>query len=324
MRDKKVLMTGGLGFIGSNLAHRCLELGAHVTVYDNLDPNAGGNLCNVEDIRDRVVLHFRDLLDFDALVGDVYGQDVIFNCAASTSHPFSMREPWLDLDVNSRGVLNLLEAIRRFNSGVRLVHVGTSTQLGRMRYQPADENHPEFPTDIYSANKSASEKYVLVYANAYRLAAIVIRLSNVYGPRATIRSADFTFNNYFIGLAIQKRAITVWGSGQQLRNVLFVDDAVAALIAAAESGRGTGETFFAAGDEHFSVRDIADATVENIGAGSVQQAEWPSDRAAIEIGDVVLTNKKIRDVLEWAPQITLAEGLRRTAKYFGPRLEKYL
>ena len=149
------------------------------------------------------------------------------------------------------------------------MHVGTSTQLGKLRYQPADENHPEFQTDIYSANKSASEKYVLVYANAYRLAAIVIRLSNVYGPRAAIRSADFTFNNYFIGLALQNRAITVWGSGKQLRNVLFVDEAVEALVVAAEADYGLGETFLAVGDEHFSVRDIADATVEHIGAGSV-------------------------------------------------------
>jgi len=149
MKNKRVLITGGLGFIGSNLAHRCLKQGAKVTIYDNLDPRSGGNLYNIQDIADRVELRCGDILNFDLLVESVRSQDLIFNCAASTSHPFSMREPWIDLDVNSRAVVNLMEAVRRFNRHVRIVHVGTSTQLGRLHYQPADENHPEFPTDIY-------------------------------------------------------------------------------------------------------------------------------------------------------------------------------
>jgi UDP-glucose 4-epimerase len=253
LANRKVLITGGLGFIGSNLAHRCLELGADVAIYDNLDPHSGGTLYNVEDIRDSLEIHFHDILNFDALVERICERDIVFNCAASTSHPFSMREPWLDLDVNSRGVVNVLEALRRFNKRARLVHIGTSTQLGPLQYEPADENHPEFPTDIYSANKSASEKYVLVYARAYGLPATVIRLANVFGPRATIRSADFTFNNYFIGLALQGKDITVYGQGEQLRNVLYVDDAVDALIAAALSDKSHGQTFFAVGDHHYSV-----------------------------------------------------------------------
>ena len=148
LAGKKVLITGGLGFIGSNLAHRCLELGGEVAVYDNLDPHSGGTLYNIRDIKSRIELHFLDLLDFDGLVEQVYGRDIVFNCAASTSHPFSMREPWFDLDVNSRGVVNLLEALRRFNKQAKLVQLGTSTQLGPLQYEPADENHPEFPTDI--------------------------------------------------------------------------------------------------------------------------------------------------------------------------------
>src|SRR5262245_60589805 len=153
LKHKKILITGGLGFVGSNLAHRCVQAGADVTIYDNLDPHSGGNLFNVDEIRGMVRLCLRDLLDLDELVERVYRHDIVFNCAASTSHPFSMREPWFDLDVNSRGVVNLLEALRRFNRRAKLVHIGTSTQLGPLRYEPADENHPEFPTDIYSANK---------------------------------------------------------------------------------------------------------------------------------------------------------------------------
>lgn len=324
LKGQKVLITGGLGFIGSNLAHRCLELGAEVTIYDNLDPHAGGNLYNVHDIRDSVELCYHDILDYDRLVEHVVGKDIVFNCAASTSHPFSMREPWLDLDANSRGVINLLEALRRFNADAKFIHLGTSTQLGRLQYQPADENHPEFPVDIYSANKSVSEKYVLVYAHAYEMRATVIRLSNVYGPRASIHSPEFTFNNYFIGLALQDKDITVYGEGKQLRNVLYVDDAVEALILAAQSESTVGETFFAVGDEHWSVAQIAEATVEHIGAGRVRYVPWPKDRRSTEIGDAVISNKKIKRILNWVPHFDLESGLAKTKEYFTPCLKEYL
>ena len=162
-----------------------------------------------------------------------------------------MREPWLNSDVNSRGVINLLEAIRQKNRDAVLVHLGTTTQLGHLQYRPADEIHPEFPTDVYSATKMVSEKYVLIYAKAYGLNATVIRLPNVFGPRAAIRSADFAFNNYFVGLALQDKQITVYRPGDQLRNVLYVDDAVSALLAVTESPESVGETFFATGDEDY-------------------------------------------------------------------------
>jgi UDP-glucose 4-epimerase len=324
MKGQRVLITGGLGFIGSNLARRCIELGAKVTIYDNLDPNSGGNMFNVVDIRDAVELHFHDLLNFDLLIDHVCNQDLIFNCAASTSHPFSMREPWTDLDVNSRGVVNLLEAVRRFNPHAKIIHIGTSTQLGPLRYRPADENHPEFPTDIYSANKSVSEKYVLIYARAYGIRATVIRLANVFGPRATIHSPEFTFNNYFIGLALQDKAINVYGEGNQLRNVLYVDDAVQALILAAESESTNGETFFAVSDEHWSVAQIAEATVKYIGAGRVNYVPWPKDRKSIEIGDAIISNEKIKRILHWSPQHDMKTGLTRTKEYFSSCLEYYL
>lgn len=324
LRGKRVLITGGLGFIGSNLAHRCLDLGAQVSIYDNLDPRSGGNIYNVFDISDSIELHFHDLLNFDFLVDHVCGHDIIFNCAASTSHPFSMREPWLDLDVNSRGVLNLLEAVRRFNSNAKLIHVGTTTQLGPLRYQPADENHPEFPTDIYSANKSASEKYVLIYARAYEIATKVIRLSNVFGPRASIHSPEFTFNNYFIGLALQNKDITVYGDGKQLRNVLYVDDAVEALIIAAQTDRGDAEAFFAVSDEHRSVAEIAEATVKHIGGGRSKYIPWPKDRKSVEVGDAVISNQKIKQILEWSPKYTLESGLTKTKAYYSKYLNYYL
>jgi UDP-glucose 4-epimerase len=279
---------------------------------------------NIHDIKDSVELCCQDIINFDQISHQVMGKDIIINCAASTSHSFSMREPWIDLDVNSRATINLLEAIRRFNRDAKFIHLGTSTQLGKLQYQPADEKHPEFPTDIYSANKSVSEKYVLIYANAYQIPATVIRLSNVFGPRACINSSEFTFNNYFIGLALQGKDITIFGSGQQKRNVIYVEDAVDAIILASQKDGIGGETFFAVGDQHYSVREIAEDTVKYIGSGQVKFIDWPKDRKAVDFGDAIISNKKIKETLGWAPQWSHKDGLLKTKEYYANCLKKYL
>jgi UDP-glucose 4-epimerase len=324
LKGLKVMITGGLGFIGSNLARQCLQLGAEVTVFDCLDPRSGGNLYNVRDIKDALDLRFYDILSFEHVCEHIIDKDIVFNCAASTSHLFSMREPWIDLDVNSRGVINLLEAMRRFNPDLKFIQLGTSTQLGQLRYQPADENHPEFPTDIYSANKSVAEKFVLVYARAYNLRAAVMRLSNVFGPRASIHSPEFTFNNYFIGLALQDKEVTVFGEGSQRRNVIYVDDAVSALIIASLNNGVDGETWFVVGDEHYSVAEIAEATVACIGSGRVRFVEWPKDKKAIDVGDAILSNAKLKAITPWTPQESLKGGLVKTRDYYRDCLAAYL
>ncbi len=324
MKGKKVLITGGLGFIGSNLAHECVRLGAEVTIFDCLDPRSGGNLYNIEGISELVQLSYHNILDFDQVSQVVPGKDIIFSCASSTSHAFSMREPWIDSDVNSKGVINLLEAVRRFNSNAKFVHLGTSTQLGKLSYQPADEKHPEFPTDIYSANKSVSEKYTLIYSKAFNIRSTVIRLSNVFGPRASIHSPEFTFNNFFVGLALQDKNITVYGDGKQIRNVLYVDDAVSAMVLAAQSEKSTGEVFFAVGDEHFSVAEVAEATVKNIGKGKVVFVDWPARAKSVDVGDAILSNKKIKDILNWMPGVNMENGFAQTKAYYEKCLDKYL
>jgi UDP-glucose 4-epimerase len=323
LRGRRVLITGGLGFIGSNLAHRCIELGARVTIYDFLDPRSGGNMYNVYGIEDSIEIIANDVRYFDGLTAAIRHKDVIFNCAAYTSHPQSMTDPLTDIDVNCKGTINLLEAVRRFNPDAKVVHIGTSTQIGRLRFDEVTEDHPEFPVDIYSANKSASEKYVLVYGNAYRLRTTVIRLANNFGPRSNIRSADFGFMNYFIGLALRGRDLTVFGEGKQLRNVSFVDDSVEALLLAALNEAATGSVLFAVADGQHSVAEIADAICTNIG-GTVRFVEWPKDREAIEIGDAVISNRRIKSALGWRPRTDLATGLQATRQYFAGALNRYL
>jgi UDP-glucose 4-epimerase len=324
LKGQRILITGGLGFIGSNLAYKCLELNAEVSIFDILDPRSGGNLYNIHDFKDSVKLYFHDILNFDQVSQRVTGMDIIFNCAASTSHPFSMKEPWIDLDINSKGVINLLEAIRRFNRDVKFIHLGTSTQLGKLQYQPADEKHPEFPTDIYSANKCVSEKYTLIYAAAHQIPGSVLRLSNVFGPRASIHSPEFTFNNYFIGLALQGKEIPVFGDGKQMRNIIYVDDVVEALILASQSPEIDNQTFFIAGDHHFTVSQIAEDIVQHMGSGKVKYIDWPKTRKAVDFGDAVISNQKIKKYLNWTPRTAVKKGLTETKAYYESCLEEYL
>jgi UDP-glucose 4-epimerase len=325
LKGKSVLVTGGLGFIGSNIAHRCMELGAQVTVYDCLDPRSGGNMFNIQSIKNdnRFKLILNDIRNFEGVSAAVINQDIIFSCAAFTSHPNSMKEPFVDIDVNCKGIMNLLEASKRFNKEVKFVQIGTSTQIGRMIHQTVDELHPEYPVDIYSANKTASEKYVQVYSHAYHMRTTVVRLANNFGPRSNIKSPDFGFMNFFVGLGLKGKDITVFGEGNQLRNISFIDDTVDALIESALSEKTNGEVFFAAADEQYSVRQIAEAISEVVG-GKIRNVEWPKDREAIEIGDAVIKNDKIKSLINWSPKLDLREGLLKTKEYFSPVLDKYL
>lgn len=323
MNGQRVLVTGGLGFIGSNLAYHCLELGAEVSIYDCLDPRSGGNIFNAHDIKDSVEIIFNDIRSSEGLSAAIVNKDVIFNCAAYTSHPNSMKDPLIDVDVNCKGVINLLEAARRSNPAAKIVHIGTSTQIGRMLVNPVTELHPEFPVDIYSANKSVSEKYVLIYASAYDMRTTVVRLANVFGPRSNIRSSDFGFINYFIGLALQGKELTIFGTGEQLRNISYVEDCTSALILASQSEASNGQVFFAAADQQYNVAEIA-REITNVIGGTVRSIEWPKDREMIEIGDAVISNNKIKSVLNWAPRYTLQNGLIKTRDYFSNCLNQYL
>jgi UDP-glucose 4-epimerase len=323
-KDKNVAVTGGLGFIGSNVAERLCREGARVSIFDDLSPYAGGNLANLDGFRESVQVVHENVEEMRTAAQVVSGKDVVFHCAALTSHPGSMRDPQANINANCQGTIQVLEAAKRYNPECRMIFLGTTTQFGPLIHQPADERHPEFPLDIYSANKCASEKYVLIYAKAYGIHATVLRLPNVFGPRAAIHSPEFTFNNYFLGLALKNRPITIYGKGEQLRNILSVDDAVAAMLCAAARPKATGEVYLAVSDEHYSVRQIADAIVRASGSGRVEEIPWPQMRASLEVGDAVFTNAKIKKCLGWQPATKFHEGLERACAFYRDKLDKYL
>jgi len=313
----KVLVTGGLGFIGSNLAHRLVGLGADVTLMDSLIPEYGGLEYNIADIRARVVVHIEDVRDPDAVARLVKGQNFLFNLAGQTSHVDSMTDPKTDLEINAAAQLSILEACRRHNPGVKLVFASTRQLYGRPQYLPVDEKHPIRPVDVNGINKLAGEWYHLLYNNVYGIRACALRLTNTYGPRMRVRDARQTFLGIWIRNVIEGAPILVYGEGTQLRDFNYVDDAIDALFAAATNPGSEGEVFNLGATDVISLKDLAAKLISLHGSGSCQIVPFPPERKAIDIGDYYSNFAKIRSELGWTPKVGLDEGLRRTLDYFS-------
>jgi UDP-glucose 4-epimerase len=324
MDGQNILITGGLGFIGSTVAHRAVELGANVTIYDALLPQYGGNLANIREIEDKVVNVKGDIRDFDLLKEYVKDQDIIFNCAAQVSHIDSMSDPYTDIDINCRGTINLLEAAHRFNDDVKIIYTGTRSQVGKMEYSPIDEKHPEFPTDIYSANKSVAEKYHLIYYTAYGIPTTSLRISNAYGSRAQIKQKGYGIINYLIRMALLNEVITVYEPGTQTRDCIYVDDVINSMMLAAQSDKAVGEVFFVGSGKDIMFIDLVRLIIEIAGSGKWKFVSWPSERKSIEVGDISLNIEKINRLLGWRPKTSLEEGLQKTIEFYRDSIKDYL
>jgi UDP-glucose 4-epimerase len=318
----KVLITGGLGFIGSNLARRLVELGAVVTLVDSLVPEYGGNRFNIHGLEDRVRVNISDVRDPYSLRTHVAGQDFLFNLAGQTSHLDSMEDPFTDLEINCRAQLSILETCRQFNPTVRIVFASTRQIYGRPERLPVDERHPLRPVDVNGINKLAGEFYHRLYNDVYELPACVLRLTNTYGPRMRIKDARQTFVGVWIRLLLEEKPFEVWG-GEQLRDFTYVDDCVEALLLAAVRPEAAGQVFNLGGGEATSLLHLARLLVEVNGAGHFVQREFPTDRKRIDIGDYYADDALVRATLGWRPNVALREGLKRTLDFFRTNLDHY-
>ena len=313
----KVLITGGLGFIGSNLARRLAAAGAEVTIVDSLIPEYGGNRFNIHDVRERVSVNITDVRDPHAMAHLIKGQDFLFNLAGQTSHVDSMQDPATDLEINAAAQLSILEACKKHNPRIKLVFASTRQLYGRPQYLPVDEKHPIRPVDVNGINKLAGEWYHLLYNDVYGIRACALRLTNTYGPGMRVKDARQTFLGIWIRNVLQGKPISVYGDGSQVRDFNYVDDAVDALLAAAAGAEAEGQVFNLGSEEVISLKALAEKLIALHGSGRYEIVPFPAERKAIDIGDYYSDFGKIRAALGWTPRVSLDAGLRRTLDFYA-------
>jgi UDP-glucose 4-epimerase len=322
-REKRVLITGGLGFLGSNLARRLVELGAEVTLVDSLIPEYGGNLFNVAGLEDKVRVNISDVRDehsFRYLVG---GQDYLFNLAGQTSHMDSMNDPFTDLEINARAQLSILETCRKYNPGVKVVFASTRQIYGKPDRLPVDESHLLRPVDVNGINKMAGEWYHILYNNVYGIRTCSLRLTNTIGPRMRVKDARQTFVGVWVRLLLEGKAFEVW-DGQQRRDFTYADDAVDAFLLAAAREEANGHIYNLGGDCAVSLEELARLLVEVNGGGEYRLMSFPAERKRIDIGDYYADYGRIRAELGWSPRVPLREALSRTIAYYRAHLGQYV
>lgn len=320
---RRVMITGGLGFIGSNLARRLVALDADVLLVDSLVPDYGGNLFNVHDIRDKLSVNVADVRDENSMDYLVQGQEVIFNLAGQVSHIDSHKDPYTDLDINCRSQLSLLEACRRFNPEAKVIYAGTRQIYGRPLRLPVDEDHPKRPTDVNGINKMAGEWYHILYYNVYGIRASTLRLTNTYGPRQLMKHNRQGFIPWFIRQVLEGQEIQIFGDGSQLRDFTYVDDAVEAFLIAGAKPEADGGFFNLGGDGPLSLKRFVETLVDVADQGSYRLVPFPPEKQAIDVGSVYSDYTKIKEQLGWEPKTSLADGLRRTVDFYRQYRQHY-
>jgi nucleoside-diphosphate-sugar epimerase len=320
----RVLVTGGLGFIGSHVARRLHSLGAEVTVVDGLLPGYGGNPFNLEDVRDRISIVEADVREAGAIARCVAGQDYLFHLAGQVSHTDSMSDPRRDLANNCDATLSVLEACRRHAPGIRIALASTRQVYGRPQRAPVDEDHPCRPVDVNGIHKWAEEQYHRLYHEVHGVPSVILRLSNTYGPGMLVRHARHGFIGWFVRRAVEGGEIEIMGDGSQLRDMSYVDDVVEALLLAAASPSARGRVYNLGSQEPVSLLALVELLIAIAGRGSYRFVSFPPERKSIDVGSIPLDWTRIRDELGWMPRIPLAEGLERSLRFYESHLARYL
>lgn len=324
-KGRSVLITGGLGFIGSNLAHRLAEIeDVEITIIDSLSEGQGGNLFNIEGIRDRINLHIADMGDSWAINHLVGGVDYIFDLAGSVSHVDSMNMPQVDLQLNCATHLSLLEACRSFNPHVKIVFTSTRQVYGQPEYLPLDENHRVQPADLNGIHKRTTEMYLQLYRHAYGLKTVSLRLTNTYGPRQQLQHNRQGFIAWFVRQALNGEVIELFGDGKQRRDLNYVDDVVDALLLAGVSEEAEGKVFNLGNHEIISLAEVAEEVIKLTGRGRAVGVPFPVERQLIDVGNCYCSYQKLEKLLGWRPRVGLRDGLRRTIEFYGRNREQYL
>jgi nucleoside-diphosphate-sugar epimerase len=321
-KDKNVLITGGAGFIGSSIAHELVASGAHVTVLDAMLPLYGGNLFNLDGIIDKIDFVQGDIRDMELVKKLVLGKDVIFSLAAQVSYIDSKTEPFLDLDINCFGHLNILEAVRELAPTCRVIFSSSRLVYGKLLTSPVSEDHPTNPLSIYGIHKLTVEKYYRYYHQTFGLDTLVVRIPNPYGPRQLMKHSKYSVVGWFMRQAIEGKTITIFGDGSQERDYLYIDDIVSAFVKIAEKGR-SGEVYNIGTSERVTFGQMVDAIITEIKNGKRENIPWPDNYEKNETGSYIADTSKLRNDTDWSPEITLQEGIRKMAEYYLKHGNKY-
>lgn len=321
-QDKKVLITGGAGFIGSNLAQALVKAGAQVTILDAMLPLYGGNLFNLVEIKDQIHFIQADIRDQEAVTQAVANQDFVFDLAAQVSYIDSKDQPFLDLDINAKGHLTVLEAVRQYAPTAKLLFASSRLVYGRIKTTPVSEDHPTDPLSIYGIHKLLGEKYCRYYADIFDLHTLSVRIPNPYGPRQQMKHSKYSIVGWFIRQAMEGQTITIFGDGRQARDYLYIDDIVQAFLALALQAPAQGEVYNIGTHERIQFRDMVEAVVAQVGQGKIEYAPWPAEYEKNETGDYVADTSKISQ-FGWQAKVNLAQGVQQTVEYYKKYHQSY-
>ena len=322
-RAKKVLITGGLGFIGSSLAVRLVPLGAEVTALDAMIPDYGGNLFNIEPIKNDITINFSNITDATSMNYLVRDKDFIFHCAGQVCHIMSLNNPFPDIEYNIKGVAVLMQACKNYNPTAKIVKTGTRGQYGPSEKLPVSEDAPTNPRGIYEISNLAAEKIMKIYNDVHEVRTVLLRLTNIYGPRSQMKHSRFGVVNWFIRQALDNQTIKVFGDGKILRDFLYIDDCVDAVLASALCEKAEGEILNVGVDKAVCFLDLVKRIIEVTGSGRWEFSEFTPERKAQEPGDFYSDITKIRNLVGWEPRVALEEGLARTAEYYRQHRQWY-
>jgi UDP-glucose 4-epimerase len=322
-KNKKVLVTGGLGFVGSNLSIKLAALGADVLIVDNMLPREGGNLFNIEPVKDKVQINISDIRNADSMNHLVKGMDYIFHIAGQVNHVDSVKNPLNDLSINVEGTLIIMEALRKNNPSAKVIFTGTRGEYGSSLKLPVTESHAINPIGIYAITNFAAERIVLTYHNLHNVKSVCLRITNTYGPRHQMAHDEYGVFNWFIRKSMDNEVIPLFGDGRILRDYLYIDDLVESLVETALNDNVYGEVYNIGSGIPVSFIELANKIIEISGNGKVDYTEFTSERKALEPGDYYADITKIKKAIKWEPKISLDDGIKKTIEYYSKNKKHY-
>lgn len=316
VKNKKILITGGLGMIGSTLTHKLVNLGAEVTLVDPSIKPYGGNLFNIKGIEKSVEVNISDIRDKESIKNLVQDKDIVFNLAGQVSHNDSLKDPYLDADINYIGHLNVLEAIKNHNPAAKVLYSGSRLQFGKILNNPVSEDHPLKPLTPYALNKTAAENLYLFYNRVFGIPVVIFRIANPYGPRCQMKHSKYAIINWFIRNAMEDKEIVIFGDGEQIRDYIYVEDLAHAFILASVNNKISGDVFNVGSGIGTEFKEMVQLIVDRVGKGTIKHVPWPSNYLNVETGDYITDINKIKRILKWKPKVDLEEGINKTYNYY--------